>query len=96
MKIWEHILLARLKNYVTIDPQQFGFLAGKSTTDAIFIVRQLQEMYGAKKRKLYHIFVDLKKAFDKVPREAVTWALRRKGVPERLVSMLYDHSTSKV
>ena len=99
MKIWEHILLARLKEHVTIDPQQFGFLAGRSTSDAILIVRQLQEKYGAKKKKLFHIFVDLEKAFDKVPREAVTWALRRKGVPERLVrlvNMLYENSTSKV
>ena len=99
MKVWEHVLLAWLKDYINIDPQQFGFMAGRSTSDAIFITRQLQEKYQAKKGKLYHIFVDLEKAFDKVPRRAVTWALRRKGVPERLVelvSMLYSRSTSKV
>ena len=35
-------------NIVKIDNMQFGFMAGKSTTDAIFIVRQLQEKYLAK------------------------------------------------
>ena len=38
-------------------------------------------------------------AFDKVQKYAVLLALRRKGVPERLirlVSMLYCHFTSKV
>ena len=48
-------------------PQQFGFTAGKSMTDAIFIARQLQEKYLQKKQKLCHIFVDLEKAFYKVP-----------------------------
>ena len=99
MKGWEHVLLARLKEFISIDPQQFGFQAGRSTSDAIFIIRQLQEKYSSKKKTLYHIFVDLEKAFDKVPREAVRWALRRKKVPERLVElvcMLYNHSTSKV
>ena len=46
---------------------QFGFMAGKSTTDAIFIVRQLQEKYLARNKKLWMAFVDLEKAFDRVP-----------------------------
>lgn len=32
-----------------MDNTQFGFLAGKRTTDAIFVVGQLQEKYLAKK-----------------------------------------------
>ena len=59
MKIWERVLLARLRPHISINAQQFGFLAGKSTSDAIFIARQLQEKYGAEKEKLYHIFVYL-------------------------------------
>jgi hypothetical protein len=51
------------------------------------------------KRKLYHVFVDLEKAFDKVPRPAIKWALRRQKVPERLVNLvmaLYDRARSRV
>ncbi len=40
-------------------------------------------------------FVGLKKAFDRVPREVVAWALRRQMVPERLIK-LYVNSKSKV
>ena len=48
---------------------QFGFMPGKGTTDAIFTVRQMQEKYGCKGKKLYFAFVHLEKAFDRVPRE---------------------------
>jgi len=48
---------------------QFGFMPGKGTTDAIFTVRQMQEKYGCKGKKLYFVFVDLEKAFDRVLRE---------------------------
>ena len=99
MKIWERVLMRRLEPYLSISPQQFGFAAGKSTTDAIFIARQLQEKFLQKKQKLYHIFVDLEKAFDKVPRQSITWALRRQMVPEYLVRAvmgLYENSTSQV
>ena len=49
---------------VSIDNMQFGFIPGKGTTDAIFIMRQVQEKHQAKKKKLYYAFVDLEKAFD--------------------------------
>ena len=64
---------------------QFGFIPGKGTTDAIFIMRQVQEKHLAKKKKLYYVFVDLEKAFDGVPREVVRWALRKLGVDELLI-----------
>ena len=50
-------------------------MSGKGTTDFIFIIRQVQEKHHAKKKKLYFAFVDLEKAFDRVPREVVRWAL---------------------
>ncbi len=37
-------------------------------------MRQLQERYKEKKKMLYHVFVDLEKAFDRVPREVVAWS----------------------
>ena len=35
---------------------------------------------------LYFAFVDLEKAFDRVPREVISWAMRKLGVEEWLVS----------
>ena len=65
---------------------QFGFVKGKGTTDAIFTVRQMQESFRVKGKKLYFGFVDLEKAFDKVPREVIRWAICKLGVEEWLVS----------
>lgn len=99
MKVWERILNERLKKIVKIGDCQCGFVEGKGTTDAIFMMRQMQELYGEKNRRLYHIFVDLEKAFDKVPRQAIAWALRRQKVPESLVGLvmaLYVESKTRV
>ena len=80
MKVLERVLEARLCRHVVIDNMQFGFTPGKSTTDTIFILRQLKEKYVAKKRELWFAFVDLENAFDRVPREVVWWALKYMGV----------------
>ena len=82
MKIFEKVLDRRLRMLVTIGDGQCGFMPGKSCTDAIFIIRRLQEKYMEKKKSLFHIFVDLEKAFDRVPRTLIEWALRRQQVPE--------------
>ena len=57
-------------------------MPGKEATDAMFIMRQVQEKHQAKKK--YYVFVDLEKAFD-IPREVVRWALRKLCVDEWLI-----------
>jgi len=88
LKILERVVEVRVRRIVKIDDLQFGFMAGKGTTDAICIVRQLQEKLLAKKKDLWMAFVDLEKTFDRVPREVVWWALRKLGVNELLMSVI--------
>ena len=71
MKLIEKVLEERLRKLIKVDSRQLGFCPGRSTTNAIFIMRQLQERFSEKKKKLYHVFVDLEKAFDQVPRKAI-------------------------
>ena len=71
MKALERVLERRLRMKVNIDDMQFGLMSGKETVDAIFIVRQLQEKFMEKRKDLFYAFVDLEKAFDRVPRDAV-------------------------
>ena len=67
MKIWERIVDSLIRQLVSIDNSQFGFIPGRCTTDAIFVVRQLQEKYLAANKRLNMAFIDLEKAFDRVP-----------------------------
>ena len=50
MKILERVLEKRIRERVTLDEMQFGFRPGRGTMDAIFIVRQMQEKFLAKKK----------------------------------------------
>ena len=78
---------------------QCGFMPGKGTVDAIFMVRRLQEKFVEKKKKLYMCFVDLEKAFDRVPRRVIEWALRMKFVEEnmvRVIMKMYEGAKTKV
>ena len=99
MKVLERIVDGLIRQVVSIDDSQFGFVPGRGTTDAIFVVRQLQEKYLAANKRLYMAFVDLEKAFDRVPRKVIWWALRKLGVDEwivHLVKGMYSNARSRV
>ena len=84
---------------VDIDSMQIGFVPGRGTTDAIFIIRQLQEKFIAANKTMYLAFVDLEKAFDRVPRKVLWWALRSLGVEEWAVCVIqgmYSDVSSRV
>ena len=62
-------------------------------------MRRMQEENRDKKKKLYMCFVDIEKAFDKVPRKVMEWAMRKKGLPEvivKAVKSLYHGEKTKV
>ena len=99
LKVLERVIEARIRKIVKIDELQFGFSPGKGTTDAIFIVRQVQEKFLGKQKKLWIAFVYLEKAFDRVPRDVLWWALRRVGVEEWLIKAIksmYERCTTTV
>ena len=85
MKVIERVVENLIRDTVSIDDMQFGFMPGRGTTDAIFILRQLQEKKLAKNKKLFLAFVDLEKAFDRVPRKVLWWSMRKLGVDEWIV-----------
>ena len=43
MKVLERIVDGLIRQVVSINDSQFGFVPGRGTTDAIFVIRQLQE-----------------------------------------------------
>ena len=50
MKLWERVIEHRLRRMTSVTKNQFGFMPGRSTMEAIFLVRQLMESIGSKRR----------------------------------------------
>ena len=46
IKLWERAIDSRIRIEVIIAEQQFGFMPGRSTTDAIFCLRMLMEKWS--------------------------------------------------
>ena len=61
MKMFEKIVERRLRKLITVNNMQFGFSPGKGTTDAVFIIQQLQEKHIEVHKDLFLTFVDLEK-----------------------------------
>ena len=80
MKVLERVVEGLMRQRVEIDEMQCCFMSGRGTTDAILIVLQLQEKHLAANKPLYMAFIDLEKAFDRVPRDVIWWAMRKLGI----------------
>ncbi|GAB0086735.1 hypothetical protein DMENIID0001_009020 [Sergentomyia squamirostris] len=48
------------------------------------------EKYKVAKKDLHMVFIDLEKAFDRIPRKLIWEALRGRGVPEGYVTVIQD------
>ena len=99
MKLWERVIEARIRKEVMIGEQQFGFMPGRSTTDAIFCLRMLLEKWNEGQKAVHCAFIDLEKAYDRVPREELWECLRLAETSECYVTIIkdmYDGATTTV
>jgi Reverse transcriptase (RNA-dependent DNA polymerase) len=96
MKLWERVIEHRLRKLTTVSKNQFGFMLRRSTMEAIFLIRQLMKRHREQKKDLHMIFIDLEKAYDKIPRNIMWWTLKRKLVPTKYVTLIKDMYTNVV
>ena len=61
-----------------------------SNTKAIHLLRRLIERFIVSEKDLLMVFIDLEKAYDKVPRDVLWWALNKKAVLLKYVSIIRD------
>ena len=89
-KVFAKVNLIRLQKLAErVYPEsQCGFLAGRSTIDMVFSLRQLQEKCREQQMPLYIAFIDLTKAFDLVSRDGLFQILPKIGCPPKLQSMI--------
>ena len=90
-KVLSRILLNRQIKLIAEDilpESQCGIREGRSTTDMVFTLRQLQEKSREQQKPLYMVFIDLTKAFDSVNHEALWQVLGRLGCPSKFVNLI--------
>ena len=99
-KVMLKIMLNRLKPEAEIiAEEQAGFRPGRSTTEQIFNLRILCERYLQHQQDLYHVFIDFKRAFDRVWHAALWATMRLYDINTNLINAiqnLYDKATSAV
>jgi hypothetical protein len=91
-KVYTNILIARIKPIIepTLHEAQCGFRASRSCADQLFSLRRLCELSRAAHKPLYAAFVDYRKAFDSVNRDAIWKLLTSRGVPAHIVALVQD------
>ena len=68
-------------------------MPGRSTTDAIFILKQTIKQYREGQKDICVTFIDLEKAYDRVPREEIWRTMRERLVPDKYVKLVQDMYT---
>ena len=89
-KMVARILQERLQKLAEdeLPESQCGFRRSRSCADMIFTMRQLVEKSREHESKAFFTFIDLKKAYDSVPREAMWAVLQKFGVPENTIKLI--------
>ncbi|TWW59969.1 hypothetical protein D4764_05G0000590 [Takifugu flavidus] len=97
----ERVLERRVRRIVEprIQEEQCGFRPGRGTVDQLYTLRRVFEGAWEFAQPVHICFVDLEKAFDRVPRGVLWGVLREYGVSGpliRAVRSLYDRCQSLV
>ena len=81
-------IIARRLAPCVIQEDQCGFRALRGTVDSLWSFKLAAQKRREHQQTSYALYIDLKKAFDSAPREGVYLALKRCGVPERLINLV--------
>ncbi len=100
-KVFARVILERIRHHLLEyqRPEQAGFTPKRSTTDRILGLRVLTERKREFQQGLLAAYVDLRKAFDSVNRDALWKLLSLRGLPPKLIdliSALYSGTESVV
>lgn len=93
-KLFTAILNKRLSDYVEVTgilgEEQAGFREGYSTTDHIFTLYSIIDLYLHKGKRVYCAFIDYKKAFDLIDRTSLWLKLISNGINGKVITVIHN------
>ena len=93
-KLFESVILNKYADLLMSLDNQFGFKAGSSTDQCVFMLKQIIEFYNNLGSPVYICFLDASKAFDKLNQWALFFKLILRGIPcviVRIFVFWYQH-----
>ena len=87
-KVYDHLLNNRLSHWINVDASQAGAQKGRGCTEQIVALRLLVDYAMRKKNKLFLLYVDFKKAYDKVPRKKLFECLKARGCGKTMLGAI--------
>ena len=97
-KLFSTILLDRLIKFRNLNcpdpPNQLGFTKKAQTYDHILTMQTIASKYQRARKNVYAIFVDFRKAFDSVCRQALLYKLAQNGITGKFFDVLKNMYTN--
>ena len=87
-KLYDAILNRRLSLWFTPDREQAGAQKERGCTEHIITLRMLIDYAKHKRQRLYTVFVDFSKAYDRVPRQHMLQRLSSLGCGSRMIQAI--------
>ena len=91
-KIYSQIILNRLTKWTTkydkISNCQFGYQKGKSTVDCIYILNSIIAKTLSSDQKLYTVFIDYEKCYDKINRQFLWQKLITENISAKIIQAI--------
>ena len=98
-KLFTRIVNTRLQNIIEsnniLKGNNFGFRPGKSTNNYLSILRNIIDHAKQTDNRLYIALLDIQKAYDTVPNEAIRLCLNRIAVPTKIINLIISMQSSR-
>ncbi len=88
-KLYDTVINNRLRHWIAIDKTQAGAQKGRGCIEQILTLRLLIDLCKYRHWKLYIVFADFCKAYDKVPRHKLLNCLRLRGCGARMLLAIW-------
>ena len=93
-KVFEHVILCRLEEYLWTNDNQFVFKPSHSTDLCVYALTEFIEFFKSRSTSISVAFLDASKAFDKISHWTLLKKMIDRDVPIYLVKILcywYQH-----